>query len=137
MMSRKFVRVRGGMIIFDFPEDIPAWEQALLKIRLKAYDILARKRIENEDVLNHEMRETNRREFESVFGEGSCQYTFLTDLPSLTAILEFQEKFKYLLEDWTRKEIEEIRKSLGNREAKKMERQWKQVKRNSIIFKKF
>lgn len=135
-MPRKFVRVRGGMIFFDFPEDLVAWDNALRRIFEKARDVASREQVENPDDLNRELWETNQKEFESVFGEGSCQTTFLTDLPSAQAILEFRDKFNCLLDEWSKKEVTEIKKHLGYKAANKFKCNWKRMKRESLIFKK-
>lgn len=134
-MPRKFIRVRGGMIFFDFPEDLVAWDNALRRICEKALVVTSKNSFLDEDT--KEICKLNRQEFERVFGEGSCKVTFLSDMPTPDAIMDFQGKFQTLLEDWYQKEHASIRKLQGEKTARKLEHDWKRLKKNSYIFLKF
>lgn len=101
-MPRKLINVKKGQISFMVPEDIPALHQTAQNILNMIKIAQAKITKENEHEIDAGFRKNTSKEFEKMFGMGSCKKTFGTRFPSYIAYIEFFEKLNPLLDEWTK-----------------------------------
>lgn len=99
-MPKKVINVKKGQISLMVPEDIPKLYETMQNIfnMTKTSQMIITK--ENEYEVDMELRKNSSRDFEDLFGKGSCEKTFGTKLPSYKAFAEFAEKINDLIEQW-------------------------------------
>lgn len=90
----KQIEVRYGCIEFDLTDSASKMNDFG-----RVSDMVADK-LEAGSMDEMEARRLFTGKFEEIFGAGSCQKTFGTDIPGILQLEEFWDKFSPLLEKW-------------------------------------
>lgn len=99
-MAKKRIKVNGGDIYINWPEDSEKF--LAMYRRIQQYLSEANKKIscDNEKCIDLEFRKKASEEFDGFFGEGSCVKVFGSNMPGFRAFTEFIMKLEKLTEQW-------------------------------------